>query len=116
MVATLLVLIITVFITLLIHESGHILAIIFTRAGRVKGIVVCLKGIGVKWEFSVYDPVKRSVVSLAGPIASLISATIFYSIGFDNLGFVNLLFGLLNLLPLPGSDGLKTILSLKEAV
>jgi Zn-dependent protease len=102
--------------TLFVHEAGHILAILLTRAGKVQGMVVCLKGIGVKWEPYGHDPFKRSVVSLSGSAINLALAIVFYSAGLEMLGMANLVFGLINLMPLPGADGLRAFNSLKEAV
>ena len=112
----LLEMLIVMVLALAVHEAGHILAIIGTRAGKVQGMVVCLKGIGVKWEPYGHEPFKRSVVSFAGSGVNLALAVIFYSAGLDLLGMANLVFGFVNLLPLPGADGLRAFNSLKEAV
>gem|GEM_PF-1935278 len=116
MLAGIAVMIFAIAFTLFVHEAGHMAAIVLTRAGKVQGMVVCLKGIGVKWEPFGHEPFKRSVVSFAGSGVNLALAVIFYSAGLDLFGMANLVFGLVNLLPLPGADGLRAFNSLKEAV
>lgn len=98
-----------------VHEAGHILAIILTKAGKVKGLAVNWRGIGVKWETNGYEPFKRSVVSLSGSVVNLAFAVLFFSVGLEMLGFANLVFGVVNLFPLPGSDGLRALANLKAA-
>ena len=116
MLAGIALMVFAIVFTLFVHEAGHILAILLTRAGKVQGMVICLKGIGVKWEPYGYEPFKRSVVSLSGSVINLAVAIVFYSAGLDLLGMTNLVFGFVNLLPLPGADGLRAFNSLKEAV
>ena len=86
-----------------IHELGHILAIAFT-GGRVVGLTVGWRGVGVKWSGDA-DPRKQIAVSLSGPVANLI---VFAMCGFSLFGLCNLVFGILNLL-FPGGDGAKVI-------
>ena len=107
--------IISILFVLAVHEGGHALAIILTRAGQVKGVVLNLRGFGLKWEPYGYDPAKRSVVSLSGSAVNIIFAIVFFATGLDTLGLANLIFGVMNLMPLPGSDGLRAFASLKEA-
>ena len=107
--------VISILFVLAVHEAGHALAIILTRAGQVKGLVLSLRGIGVEWEPYGYDPAKRSVVSLSGSAVNIIFAVIFFATGLYALGLANLIFGVMNLMPLPGSDGSRAFASLKEA-
>ncbi len=109
-------LIITMLFTLVVHEGGHIMAIILTHAGRVKDIAITWKGIGVRWEPFGYEPVKRVIVSLSGSAVNLVFAATFYAVGLPLLGLAGLVFAIANLLPLPGSDGLRAYNSLIEAV
>ena len=74
------------------------------------------KGIGVRGEPFAYEPAKRVIVSLSGSAVNLVFAAAFYSVGLPLLGLAGLVFGIVNLLPLPGSDGLRAYCSLKEAV
>jgi Zn-dependent protease len=105
-----------ILLTLFIHEGGHILAILFTHAGEIKDIVIRWKGIGVKWEPYAYEPFKRFIVSLSGSGLNFIFGAIFFLAGMETLGLINLLFGAVNLLPLPGSDGLRVFHNLKAAI
>ena len=109
-------LVVATLFALIVHEAGHALAIILTRAGKLQGVVFHLKGIGVKWEPYSHDPFKRSVVSLSGPAVNLGLAALFVIAGFEILAFANLVFGAVNLLPLPGSDGARAYVSIREAV
>ena len=116
MLAGIVLMVFAIVFTIFVHEAGHILAIVLSRAGKVQGMVVCLKGIGVKWEPYGHDPFKRSLVSFSGSAINLALAIVFYSAGLELLGMTNLVFGFVNLLPLPGADGLRAFNSLKEAV
>ena len=109
-------LIITMLFTLVVHEGGHILAILLTHAGRVKDIAITWKGIGVRWEPFANEPVKRVIVSLSGSTLNLAFAATFYAVGLPLLGLVGLVFAITNLLPLPDSDGLRAYYNLREAV
>lgn len=86
-----------------IHELGHVLAIAFT-GGRVVGLTVGWRGVGVKWRGDA-DLRKQIAVSLSGPVANLAA---FAVCGFSLFGLCNLVFGTINLL-LPGGDGAKAI-------
>ena len=99
-----------------VHEAGHVMAILLTRAGRLKGIVVNWRGIGIRWEASAYVPLKRAAVSVSGPALNMVLAFLFFSAGLELLGMANLVFGGVNLLPLPGSDGLRVASSLSDAL
>ena len=116
MTAYLIALTITMLFTLVVHEGGHIMAILLTHAGRVKNIAITWKGIGVRWEPFAYEPFKRAIVSLAGPAVNLAFAAAFYTVGLPLLGLAGLVFAIVNLLPLPGSDGLRAYYNLKAAV
>lgn len=86
-----------------IHELGHILAIAFT-GGRVVGLTVGWRGVGVKWQGDG-DLRKQIAVSLSGPVANLV---VFAVCGFGLFGLCNLVFAVANLV-LPGGDGAKSI-------
>ena len=110
------IMLIAVLFAVAVHEMGHALAILSTRAGRIEGIVINLRGIGLKWDSYGDEPLKRTVVTLAGPLVNLVFAAYFYSMGFDTFGMANLVFGVVNLMPLPGSDGLRAFAHLRQAV
>lgn len=98
---------------LIVHEAGHALAVILTRAGKLQSLVFNLKGIGLKWKPHAHNPIKRSVVSLSGSAVNLGLAALFIIAGFEILALANLVFGGVNLLPLPGSDGLRAYVSIR---
>jgi len=108
--------IISVALAIAFHELGHILAIIITRAGEVKGFIINFKGFGVKWSPHAKEPYKRALVSLSGPAVNIALAAILYAAGFEFFALANLVFGVVNMLPLPGADGLRAFTQLKEAI
>ncbi len=116
MLATGLFLLAVMIFTFGVHEAGHAMAILLTHAGRLKGIAVNWKGIGIKWEPFAYEPLKRAAVSLAGPAVNMALAIVFFSTGLELLGLANLVFGVVNLMPLPGSDGLRVASNLSSAL
>lgn len=107
--------IVSVLFVIAVHELGHALAVILTRAGKVQGMVINLRGIGLKWEPYGHEPIKRSIVSLSGPLVNLTLAVFFYGAGLEFLGTANVIFGVVNLMPLPGADGLRAFAHLREA-
>ena len=86
-----------------IHELGHILAIAFT-GGRVVGLKIDWRGVGVKWQGDG-DLRKQIAVSLSGPVANFV---VFAVCGFCLFGLCNLVFAVANLV-LPGGDGVRSI-------
>jgi Zn-dependent protease len=92
---------ITVIVTALIHELGHIVAAL-SMGLTVKRLGLCWKGL-----FIVRDtgsPVANLITTFAGPGANLMCALAFWS-GAPQFAFANLMLGLMNLLPFNGSDG-----------
>ena len=61
-----------------------------------------------------YASIMRMIVSLSGSGLNFIFAAIFSLAGMETLGMINLVFGVVNLLPLPGSDGLRVFHNLKD--
>ena len=108
--------IILIALAIAFHELGHVLAILLTRAGEVKGFIINLKGFGVKWSPYAKEPFKRALVSLSGPAVNFALAAILYGAGFEFFALANLVFGVVNMLPLPGADGLRAFTQLKEAI
>ncbi len=90
-------------VALLLHECAHLAAAYLTR--------VPVKRVGLSWKgpYVVREPgtpVQNTIISLAGPGMNLI----FCALCWRSLGmfaWVNLLLGVLNLLPVPASDGLR---------
>jgi len=108
--------IISVALAIAFHELGHVLAILLTRAGEVKGFIINLKGFGVKWSPHAKEPLKRALVSLSGPAVNFALAAILYAAGYEFFALANMVFGVVNMLPLPGADGLRAFAQLKEAI
>jgi hypothetical protein len=86
-----------------IHEAGHYLAAVVFNI-RVKGLRVSRFGsIGIVRERGPWFD--SLVVSLAGPAFNLAVAAIFWGDRFETFVLANLCVGLVNLLPMSGSDG-----------
>lgn len=101
-----------------VHEAGHLL-VLFCENTPPKEICIRL------FEFVVVDACqtrsygKEIVLSLAGPIANFLTASVFYMLSgflsaplFLTIASVNLLLGLFNLLPVESLDGGKILYSL----
>ena len=93
--------------TIVLHELGHVIACLLFRR-RVFGIVVCLRGIGIRRECGT--PVQDMCISLAGPAMNLLLAILFWSGAFAE---GNLALALANLLPFKGSDGANALQAMK---
>jgi Zn-dependent protease len=96
--------------SVLLHEGGHALAA--KRLGwRVVALRITRRGPAL--DIRTRDPqVLRTAwaVALAGPLASLVFAAELLFLGVANpmayaLGLFNLVFAVVNLVPMPGSDG-----------
>ena len=118
-----------VFTGVLAHELGH------AFAGRAFGLTprIVLHGLGglTSWDSGrQLTPVRSIVVSVAGPGVGIIVGTLAYGVGMvhgpsqgslldfalDELVFVNLGWGLLNLLPMQPLDGGNVMASFFELV
>ncbi len=102
-----------IILTLLIHETGHVLAILLT-GGRVTGFVVDRRGFGLKWRGDG-NLQKQAAVSLSGPGLNLLLAGVFLAAGLNTLALGGVVFGGMNLfLPIDGADGWKAWKLFKE--
>lgn len=125
----LLIWIVVVFVSILVHELGH--AVMFRRFGSDSHIVLWMFG-GLAVPYStIPGRWRRIVVSLAGPVAGFIFCGIVYGthkltgwgIGnglpvaylYMSLVFVNLVWGIFNLLPVFPLDGGQVTKELCEA-
>ncbi len=103
----------TVITVYLIHEAGHAIAIFATGAGKVTGIAVTLKGIGICWD--QHDPVlpwKLITISLAGPAANIFAALVAVAAGLPGTFILSqAVFAAFNMVFVwvPGSDGAKAL-------
>lgn len=97
-----------------IHELGHVIAVLAV-GGRVVGLTVGWRGVGVKWQGDT-DPFKQIVVALSGPAANLVVFAVCFAVsgclvggGWLGLfGICNLVFAVANLV-LPGGDGARAV-------
>ena len=91
-------------LVILLHEAGHI------AAAWSQGI--CVKRVGGSWKgmYIVREsgpPVANMITTLAGPFLNLVLAAT-WPVSHE-FAIVNLVFGLGNLLPMKGSDGLRAL-------
>ncbi len=124
---TLLWLIISTVIAAVIHEAAHIVAIYALRLGKVIRIGIITKCYGLLampyCKLGIYEHIyglrsterRLILMHLAGPVTNLAAAIIvlfiaafggIYHIAMPYFFFVNLLFFVINILPLPMVDGL----------
>jgi len=92
---------------LVIHECGHALAAWLFHF-RFRGIGFSVLGPYVR-VFGNYRRGQNAIVALAGPGANCLAGGILMRLGLPATGFLVAGVGLVNLLPFPGSDGLKAI-------
>jgi len=89
-------------VAMLFHEAAHIV-VALALGVRVKKV-----GLGWKGIFTVREagtPGKNLLVSLSGPVMNL--ALIFWWHWMPAFGLANVCFGVVNLLPIEGSDGAR---------
>jgi Zn-dependent protease len=120
--ARILLLLVLVGTSLLAHELAH--AVVARRAGyRVDGITLSLLGGVTAWSGEAPSPHVAVRIAAAGPATSAVLALAFVAAGelTGDLGgvlqvgaAVNLLDALVNLLPLPTSDGLAIARALRR--
>lgn len=87
-------------LAMLLHEIGHLVAA-FLLGLRIRGVGINWKGLYMVRETGPLG--SNLLVSLAGPVANLLIAFLLYRAASFSLA--NLCFGLVNLLPIQGSDG-----------
>jgi Zn-dependent protease len=98
--------ILSIFAAILLHELAHVLTAVVLGV-KVKRFGLCWRGVyivresGTDWQ--------NLLISLAGPFANLAFAALALLVFRRGAIFcaMNLLFGVINLLPLPYSDGLR---------
>jgi Zn-dependent protease len=85
-----------------VHEAAHVLVAL--------AIGIKVKRIGLEWKglYTIRDPgppLKNLVVTLAGPLMNAILIVSWH--WWPVFGLANLIFAVVNLLPIAGSDGLR---------
>jgi Zn-dependent protease len=108
------------FLSVLIHEGGHLLAMALLGSG-IRGMKFSLSGISLYADTDWLPYRKEAILHLAGPLAGGIACvmTLFlirrqmtpYRLYFF---FTNALLTLLNLVPMKGLDGYGVLLSLSS--
>jgi Zn-dependent protease len=92
---------------IVIHECGHALAAWIFRF-RCIGIGIGILGPYVR-VFGNHRHKENAIVALAGPGANCLAGGILATFGLPITGLLVAGVGVVNLLPFPGSDGLKVI-------
>jgi Zn-dependent protease len=94
---------VSLLLSLLLHESAH-LAVAYLAGVRVKHIGLSWKGPYIVREPGT--PVQNTFISLAGPGINLVLCALCWQLS-RTFALVNGLLALMNLLPVPLSDGLR---------
>jgi Zn-dependent protease len=91
---------------ILIHEGGHMLAAV-TVGSRIKQVGISKAGPFVR-RAPARTPLRNAIVALAGPGINILTWVVFLAFGLPD-AWIALVLGLMNLLPLPNSDLLKSL-------
>ena len=94
---------------MVLHELGHVV-MAHALGLRVKKVGFCWKGMYTVREAG--PPVKNAVVSFAGPLVNLLFIALWFWLPI--FGLANLCCGVVNLLPIQGSDGKRILKCLHE--
>ncbi len=112
-------LVLTVTAILFIHELGHLLAMRYFHYKEVKIFFIPLLGAYTKGEKQEVSQKQRIIVSLAGPIPSILIAIGLYYYGYNNhnnsiyhAAYYMFIINIFNLLPINPLDGGRIIESL----
>jgi Zn-dependent protease len=89
--------------SLVLHESAH-LAMAYLAGVRVKHIGISWKGPYIVRESGT--PIQNTFISLAGPGINLVLCLLFWHLS-GTFAWVNGFLAVINLLPVPSSDGLR---------
>ena len=98
---------------IVIHETGHVLAA-WMVGSRIKQVGISKAGPFIR-RTPARTPLRNVIVALAGPGLNLLTFVVFLAFGFSH-AWIPLTLGLINLLPLPNSDFMKSISYLRHPV
>lgn len=114
------VFLLAVSLTVVVHELGHILAIIIINSKEKRKLLQFKIQVNIKYFYVIHDkysnPFYNLMVAIAGPVAPVLLAILFVNLGRGNFITVFLLTSLFNLLFMHPSlpDGKNIIRSIKE--
>lgn len=91
-----------VFLSVIIHESGHLIAMLFMKTG-IESITLLPVGIDIKRKANHLSYPYEIILCLSGAAANILICFIFW--GNQFFAWTNLLYALINLLPVKGLDG-----------
>jgi len=101
-------------LSIVIHELGHILAILITKAGVIKRLHLSWKGIGIEWEAENPSIQHRIIISSAGSAANIIVGIVLLLLQMPEYAYINFLCGFLNLVPFLKGDGYNILKLIQE--
>ena len=97
-------LIVPLFLAVIIHEIGHILAIKML-GGEIYCLTICAGGVKITYNSTAFTYFKDVVCALAGPMFGVMSALVASYFGFSIFSGVSLCINVFNLLPIRPLDG-----------
>lgn len=97
-------------LTVLMHEAGHAIATL-ANGLRIKRVGISWKGVYIVRESG--SPAVNAQVALAGPLMNLVLALL-TAADHHHFAVLNLIFAIVNLLPLPHSDGSHALAHLRQ--
>lgn len=102
-------------VSLLLHECGHMLAARILGV-KVRQIGFCRKGSYIRRE-RAQAPLDEAAISLSGPMVNAMIAAVLWTVSgvWRWLAICNLVLLIVNLAPLPGSDGRRVYAACTQA-
>ncbi len=91
-----------VFLSILLHEAGHLCVMAFFGIG-IESVTLLPIGIDIKRQRKYISYTKEIILALAGIAVNLLVFFIFKE--YEFFAYTNLLYALINLIPIKGLDG-----------